>query len=113
MSKKEFIPSILILIMGCIDCLTTIVGVVYSGAKELNPFMAGIVSTNVGAFLTIKIAATVFIALTYVFSRHLIMRLPRNGKTFSYSFKMLNFAYFGLIAFLTITVANNLLILIK
>lgn len=113
MQKKEFIPSLLILVMGLIDCLTTIIGVVYSGAKELNPFMAGIVSTNVGAFLVIKITATVFISLTYIFSKHLIMQLPKNGKTFSYSSKMLKFAYGGLIAFLAITVANNLLILIK
>lgn len=113
MLKKEFIPSLLILVMGVIDCLTTVVGVAYSGARELNPFMAGIVSTNVGAFLVIKIAATIFIAATYVFSRQLIMHLPKNGKTFSYSCKMLKFAYGGLIAFLAITVANNLLILIK
>ena len=58
MLKREIIPSLLLILMGAIDCVTTVIGVLYSGAKELNPFMAGIVSTNIGAFLVVKIAAT-------------------------------------------------------
>jgi len=51
--------------MGFIDYLTTVIGVLYSGAKELNPLMAGIVSTNIGAFLVIKIASTLLIVFTF------------------------------------------------
>ena len=114
MNKIEVIPSLLIILMGSIDCVTTILGVVYSGAKEVNPVMAGIVSTNVGAFLAVKIGATIFIAATYIFARKILMGMPnRDGKAFTYSIKALTFAYAGLICFLTLTVANNLLILIK
>jgi len=114
MRKIEVIPCLLIILMGTIDCVTTIIGVVYSGAKELNPVMAGIVSTNVGAFLVVKIGATVFIAATYIFARKILMRMPnRDGKAFTYSTRALTFAYAGLICFLTLTVANNLMILIR
>lgn len=100
--------------MGTIDCVTTIIGVVYAGAKELNPAMAGIVSTNVGAFLVIKISATIFIAATYIIAKKILMRLPnKNGKAFHYSFRILTFVYAGLIGFLALAVANNLFILIR
>ena len=57
MIKGEVIPGFLLVLMGSIDCLTTVIGVMYSGAVELNPFMAGVVNTGIGAFLAIKIAA--------------------------------------------------------
>lgn len=112
MRKKDLIPSLLIILLGTIDCVTTVIGIMYSGAKELNPFMAGIVNSNMGTFLVIKTAGTLFIALTYVLARHLLLQMPdKSGKTFSYSFKFIRFAYAGVIAFLFIVVANNLIIL--
>lgn len=113
MVKREAIPALLILLMGLMDCVTTIIGVAYSGAKELNPAMAVIINSSVGAFAVVKVAATVGIALTYIFARKILMRLPnKNGKAFAYSIKALTFAYVGLIGFLALAVANNLLILI-
>ena len=112
--RKELIPSLLVIVMGTIDCVTTIFGVLYSGAQELNPLMAGMVSTNVGAFLAVKIGATVTIALTYVFARYVLMRMPdKSGKAFNYSLKVLTIGYAGIIGFLALAVANNILILIR
>ena len=52
--------------MGTIDCVTTVIGVLYSGAKELNPFMAGIVNSNVGVFLAVKMQQHVLLpSLTF------------------------------------------------
>ncbi len=79
MLRREAIPSLLIILMGTLDCVTTILGVAYAGAKELNPAMAVIVNSNVGAFLVVKIAATIFIALTYVFARK-ILHAPTQQK---------------------------------
>ena len=114
MLKRELIPCLLIMLMGALDCVTTIIGVTYSGAKELNPAMAVLVNSNVGAFLVVKIAATVFIALSYFFTRRILQHMPnKNGKAFFYSIKALTFAYVGLTCFLALAVVNNLLILIK
>jgi membrane protein DedA with SNARE-associated domain len=99
--------------MGTIDCLTTVIGVVYSGAKELNPFMAGIVSTNIGAFLAVKIAATILIASTYILANKTLIKTPnKTSKSFKYSSKFLKIAYAGILTFMIIVVANNLLILL-
>src|SRR5208337_5298475 len=112
MLMKEIVPSLLLVLVGSIDCLTTVIGVLYSGAKELNPLMAGIVSTNIGAFLAVKIAATVFIAFTYILANRTLIKTPnKSSKSFKYSSKFLKVAYAGIIVFMVIVVANNLLIL--
>ena len=114
MLRKEVTPSLLIILMGSIDCVTTVIGVFYSGDKELNPLMASIVSSGIGVFLVVKIGATILIALTYIFARQVLMRMPdKNGRAFHYSFKFVKFAYAGLICYLFLAVANNLLVLIR
>ena len=113
MMKKDLIPSLLIILLGTLDCITTVIGVGYSGAKELNPFMVAIVSSNLQMFLFIKLFATIFVATTYLVSRHILMQMPiKTGKSYSYSLKILQFVYVGLIAFLAIVVINNLIILL-
>ena len=113
MLKTEVILSFFLIFMGSIDCLTTVIGVLYSGATELNPFMAGIVSTNIGAFLVVKIAATLLIAFTYFLAnRTLTKTRNKSSKSFKYSYKFLKLAYAGIMVFMVIVVANNLLILL-
>jgi len=114
MLKAEIIPSLLLILMGSIDCLTIVIGVLYSGAKELNPLMAGMASTNIGAFLAVKIAATLLIAFTYVLANRTLIKTPnKSSKSFKYSYKLVKLAYVGIIIFMTIVVANNLLVLLK
>jgi hypothetical protein len=112
MLRTETFPSFLLIFMGSIDCLTTVVGVVYFGAVELNPFLAGIVSTNIQAFVAIKITATIFIGLTYIQANRILKAMNRKSKTFLYSHKLVKIVYAGVILFLIIIVTNNLLILI-
>ena len=110
MLKKQFIPSLLIILLGTADCVTTVIGTAY-GAKELNPLLVGIVS-NVGIFMLIKIASTVFVASTYLVSRHILLQMPnKTGKSYGISFKMLNIVYAGIVIFLVVVVINNLFIL--
>jgi hypothetical protein len=114
MLRRELIPSLLIIAMGMLDCATTLVGVTYAGARELNPAMAELVNFNIGAFLIVKIASTIFIALTYVLARKILLHMPnKDGKACLYSIKALTVAYAGLACFLTLSVVNNVLILIK
>jgi hypothetical protein len=113
MLKKEIVPSLLIVLMGTIDCVTTAIGVLYFGAKELNPFMAGIVSTDIGAFLAVKITATTLVALSYILANKILSKTQnKSGKSFNISNKMLKVGYCGIIVFLFIVVANNLMILL-
>ena len=112
MFRSQIIPSILLIIMGTVDCITTVMGILYHGDSELNPLMAGIVSTNIGAFLIVKLAATMIAALSFVIANKTLMKTQnKETKTFIYSSKLIKIASAGLLVFLAIVVTNNLLVL--
>jgi 4-amino-4-deoxy-L-arabinose transferase-like glycosyltransferase len=114
MLKSEVFPSFILIIMGSIDCLTTVIGVLYFGAIELNPFLAGIVSTNILAFLAIKVSATLFIGFTYIQANKTLNKtMNKNTKSFKYSHGLVKIAYACLLAFLIVVVVNNLSILLS
>jgi membrane protein DedA with SNARE-associated domain len=112
MNRNQVIP-LLIILFGGLDGATTITCVLSGSGRELNPFMAGIVNSNLDIFLVVKLSATFSIALTYIFARQFLMKMSdKTGRTFSYSSKMLTIAYLGLVCFLAVVVANNLLVML-
>lgn len=113
MLKSEVFPSFFLILMGSIDCLTTVIGVLYFGAAELNPFMTGIVSTNILAFLALKISATFLIGFTYILAKRTLNKtMNKESRSFKYSNRLMKVAYAGLVVFLIIVVINNLTILL-
>jgi membrane protein DedA with SNARE-associated domain len=113
MIKLQMVPSFLLVAVGLADCLTTVLGVSFSGASELNPVMAGVVNTNIGAFVAVKIAATIIIALTYVLASKMLKHSPtQTSKLFKFSNVILKVGYGGIIAFFCVVVINNLAILL-
>jgi hypothetical protein len=111
--KAEMFPSFLIILMGSIDAITTVIGVLYFGAAELNPFMTGIVNTSILAFLALKIAATFLIGFTYILAKRTLNKtINKESRTFRYSNRFMKVAYAGLMVFLIIVVVNNLTILL-
>jgi hypothetical protein len=107
----KFLPSYLLIVMGTMDCVTTAIGVMFYGASEMNPFLTGIVSTSIPAFLILKMSATAFIALTYFLAKKVLETADPTKKSARYSNIMLKFVYVGLLLFLFVVVANNLLVL--
>jgi hypothetical protein len=111
--KSDAFPSFILILMGSIDCLTTVIGVLYFGAAEMNPLMTGIVSTNIVAFLALKISATFLIGFTYILAKRSLNRtLNKESKSFKYSNRLMRVAYTGLMIFLFIVILNNLIILL-
>ena len=111
--NAEVFPSFLIVLMGSIDAITTVIGVLYFGAAELNPFMTGIVDTSIIAFLALKIAATFLIGFTYIVAKRTLNKtLNKESRAFRYSNRLMKVAYAGLMVFLIIVVINNLTILL-
>jgi uncharacterized protein YneF (UPF0154 family) len=111
--KAEILPSFLIILLGSIDCTTTIIGVIYFGASELNPLMMGIINSNIFVFLVLKISATFFIGFTYLLAKKTLNEsMDKNTRIFKYSSKMMKGAYAGLMVFLIITIINNLAVLL-
>jgi uncharacterized membrane protein len=112
MSKVSLIPSVLLVILGILDCLTTMIGVQWLGTTEKNPIMATLVNTNLAAFAAVKIAATIFVAFTYLLANRILMKTKeKNSKSFVFTSKFMKIAYLGITAFLVTVIANNLIIL--
>ena len=111
--KSEVFPSLLIVLLGSIDCVTTVIGILYFGAAELNPFLTGIVNASIWAFLAVKVSATLFIGYTFIAAKRMLGKTPnKQTKSFKFSNRLLTVAYGGLMVFLFVVVANNLIILL-
>jgi len=110
--KSAALPSIILVLMGSIDCITTVIGTLYYGAVECNPIMATVVS-NVPLFMTLKLTATLCIAGTYILAKKLLNSTKdKTTKGFRYGSWALRAAYGGLVVFLAVVVVNNFIVLL-
>lgn len=106
--------SLLLIFMGSMDCLTTVVGTIYFGTQELNPLISSLVSTNLPAFVIIKLAVTVMVGLIFVFAERLLLRNGKgNEQSFRIAHKTLKVACVGIILFLALVVLNNIMVLLR
>jgi membrane protein DedA with SNARE-associated domain len=114
LQRTQMLPSLFLIFMGSMDCLTTVIGSLYYGTRELNPVLAGLVSSNLPAFVTVKLTASVAVGLIFILAQKTLMRTPdKNSASFKIALQILRIAYFSIILFLAIVVTNNLLVLIN
>ena len=112
MQSTQTLPSLFLIFMGSMDCLTTVIGTLYYGTRELNPILAGLVSSNLPAFVIVKLTVTVSVGLIFILAQKTLMKSPdKNSASFKIALQILRIAYFSIILFLAIVVANNLLVL--
>jgi hypothetical protein len=110
----RYLPSLVMIFMGFMDCATTVIGTVYYGTQELNPLIAELVNTNLLAFVVLKSAVTVSVGLIFVIAERTLMRSGnQEDKSFRIAQNTLKAAYIGIILFLTLVVVNNLLVLLQ
>ena len=98
--------------MGSMDCLTTVIGTLYYGTRELNPILAGLVSSSLPAFVLVKLTVTVSVGLILILAEKTLVKSP-NKKSLSFKIvlQILRIAYFSIILFLAVVVANNLFVI--
>jgi hypothetical protein len=109
--KAALLPSFIIIFMGTVDCVTTVIGLLYFGAVEQNPLMAGI-ANNIPLFMVIKLAATCCIAGTYILANKILNNSSdKTTRGFRYSSVLIKATYVGLVVFLAVVVINNLVVL--
>ena len=58
---------------GTMDCLTTVVGTFFFGARELNPLIAGLVNSNLLAFVVVKLMVTVYVGVIFVLAEKILL----------------------------------------
>jgi len=110
MLRIRAFPSLALVFMGSIDWLTTIIGIVYFGAVEANPFL-NITRTNLVAFTAIKLTTTIFAGLWYYLGERMLQRLKdKNSKSVLCARITLRGGYVITTAVLLITILNNLIV---
>jgi hypothetical protein len=100
--------------MGSMDWLTTIIGILYFGAVEGNPFIADITRTSIPEFTAIKLSTTVFVGLLFCIADRILLRTQdKNSRSFRFTRLTLRGAYIAATVFLLIAVLNNLIVFAK
>jgi hypothetical protein len=111
--RTNVLPSFVLVLMGTMDCLTTIIGVIYFGAAELNPVLSGVIHSSIVAFMVLKLTATLCVAGTYVIAKKMLNKtLDKTTRSFQVSNIFVKSAYTGLVVFLLMVVANNLVVML-
>ena len=105
------VPCLSFVLMGSMDWLTTIIGIVYFGAVEGNPFLAEITRTSLPAFTAIKLSTTVIVGLLFYKAEKTLLRTQdKNSCSFRYTRIILRGTYIAATVFLLIAVLNNLIV---
>lgn len=108
----KYVSGLLLIMMGSLDCLTTVVGSLFFGTSELNPVIVGLVSSNLPAFVAIKLAVTVCVGAIFVFAeRKLLANADKNILAFKIAHNTLRASYVGIVLFLAFVVANNIVVI--
>jgi hypothetical protein len=108
--KKSLLFCLAFILIGLFDWLTTIVGIFFLGASEINPLFSALVHTNVLAFDGIKLLTTVFVGFLF----YKIDKIKDNLRSdFNLGKHILNMGYFASFMILTVAVANNIITVVK
>jgi hypothetical protein len=111
MLRVKAVPSLALVLVGSMDCLTTIIGIACFGAVESNPFIAGIAGTSLTAFTVIKLSTTMVMGLLfYQGERMLLGTQDKTSRSFQCTRIMLRGACIAATVFLLIAVVNNLIV---
>ena len=114
MIRAKAVPSLAFVFMGSMDWLTTIIGILYFGAVEANPFFANLTRTSLPAFTVIKLAITICVGLLFHQTKKSLMKTQdENSKVFVRMRYLLKGAYVAATTFLLIAVLNNIVIVAR
>jgi hypothetical protein len=114
MLRIRAVPSLALVLMGSMDWLTTIIGIVYFEAIEGNPFLADITMTSLPVFTAIKLSTTIIVGLMFYKAEKMLLRTPdKNTRSFQCTRIILRSAYIIATTLLLAAVLNNLLVVVK
>lgn len=94
--------------MGSLDWLTTMIGILYFGAVEGNPFLSALTETNLLAFTAIKLGTVFFVGLLFYQAEKLTRAENQDSHVAKWMHLILKSAYIASLAFLVFAVLNNI-----
>jgi hypothetical protein len=110
MFKKELVFCLSLILMGFLDWLTTIIGILYFGAIEINPLFAGMTKASILAYSGIKLSVVVLTGFLF-YKADRIEKMLRGNSHFGRRFLELGYS----VSFMTLTfvVASNIMTVVK
>ncbi len=102
------VPSLLVL-MGSLDWLTTMVGILYFGAVEGNPFLSALTESNLLVFTAVKLGTVFFVGFLFYQAENLTRTENQNSNIAKWTHLVLKSAYIASVTFLVFAVLNNIL----
>jgi len=95
--------------MGFLDWVTTVLGVHFFAAMEINPLFAGIIDSNILIFSFIKLLTAVLIGLVFYQG----YALETTGITSNLGKRFLESGYYVSLMALTVVVTNNMIAVVR
>jgi len=114
MLRIRAVPSLSLILMGSMDWLTTIIGIMYFGAVESNPFLADMTQASLPVFTVIKLSTTVMVGLLFYKAEKTLLGTPdKSTRSFKYARMVLRVAYVVATVILLFAVLNNLIVVVN
>jgi len=110
MPKKELFFFSAIIAMGLLDWLTTVTGVLFTGAKEVNPLLSALTQSNMLLFSLVKLSAVVLIGLAFYKAASIS---NRSASDWHLTKRFLDGGYSLTFLAITAVVANNMITIFR
>lgn len=110
MVKKEVLFCTTLVLLGTVDWLTTIIGVVFFGATETNPLLAGLTQSNMLIFSAVKLLAVILTGFVFYKAE---TKTKISNQVSPFAKKLVTSGYAISIFTLTAVVLNNMTSIVK
>jgi hypothetical protein len=110
MLKKELVFFSAIILLGFLDWLTTVTGVLFFGAAEVNPLLSGLTRSSMLLFSVVKLSAVVLIGFAF-YKAAAISKSTTND--WHFPGRLLDGGYSLTFLALTAVVANNMIAIFR
>jgi hypothetical protein len=110
MFKKELLFCSALILMGFLDWLTTVTGLLCFGAVEINPLLAGLTKANILAFSSVKLLIVVLVGFLF-YKADKIGNMLRGNSHFGKRF--LEAGYFVSLVTVAVAVTNNIITVVR
>jgi hypothetical protein len=110
MFKKELLFCFALILMGILDWLTTVTGILCFGVVEINPLFAELTKANILVYSEIKLSIVVLAGVLF-YKAGKIEKMLRGNSHFGKRF--LESGYFVSLIALTVAVTNNIITVVR
>ena len=110
MVKREVLFCVTLVLIGTVDWLTTMVGVVFFGSTETNPLLVGLTQSNMFIFSTVKLLAVALAGLVFYKAE---TKTKISNQVSPFAKKLLNSGYVISLFTLAAVVTNNITAIVK